>query len=321
LYLVFDTNYLRSLPSKDYVEGKIPPRLIEQLEIAFKRGDIVAIPRTVQIEINAWVQELAERELSNIRQAADLLKNKGYSVTPVIDEVVAPIDVFGLLKLKFPDVYLLEPTIEDYMEAERRASYKLPPLPKSKEGEEFRDRIIWSQILNISKTTDLPIVIVSGDAIFENGANSEEGVKANIQVVKTEEDLNQRLDQRPPVIQKIISDIVLFGDSLKEKEINIEEDSIKRIEDYRAHKDAYGTEIKKFTLAINESTGLPSKMSGKITYRGNIPVLLNLRWDSNEVEILRQLSQKELWDSTIKQQELTSHGKNLKSELKHLLQE
>lgn len=320
MYIVFDTNYLRSLPSKDYLEGKIPPRFVEQLEIAFKRGDIVAIPRTVQIEINAWVQELAERELNNTRQAAELLKNKGYSVTPAIDEVVVPIDVFRLLKLKFPDIYLLEPTIDDYMEAERRASYKLPPLPKNKEGEEFRDRIIWSQVLNISKTTDLPIVIVSEDAIFENGANSDEGVKANIQVVKTEEDLNQRLDQRPPVIQKIINDIVLFGDQLKQKEINIEEDSIKRIEDYKAHKDAYGTEIKTFTLAIDESTGLPSRISGKITYRGDIPVLLNLRWDSNEVEILRQLSQKELWDSTIKQQELALYRKNLESELKHLLQ-
>jgi hypothetical protein len=320
LYIVFDTNYLRSLPSKDYVEGKIPPRFIEQLEIAFKRGDIVAIPRTVQIEINAWIQELAERELNNIRQAAELLKNKGYSVTPGINEVVAPIDVFRLLKLKFPDLYLLEPTIEDYMEAERRASYKLPPLPKNKEGEEFRDRIIWSQLLNISKITDLPIVIVSGDAIFENGANSDEGVKANIQVVKTEEDLNQRLDKRPPAIQKIINDILLFREQLKEKKINIEEYSIKRIEDYRAHKDEHGTEIKTFTLAIDESTGLPSRMSGKITYRGNIPVLLNLRWDTNEVEILRQLNQKELLDSTIKQQELAWHRKNLESELKHLLQ-
>jgi len=320
LYIVFDTNYLRSLPSKDYLEGEIPPRFIEQLEIAFNRGDIVAIPRTVQIEINAWIQELAERELNNIRQAAELLKNKGYSVTPAINEVVAPIDVFRLLKLKFTDLYLLEPTIEDYMEAERRASNKLPPLPKNKEGEEFRDRIIWSQLLNISKITDLPIVIVSGDALFENGANSDEGMKANIQVVKTEEDLNQRLDKRPPTIQKINDDILLFREQLKEKKINIDEYSIKRIEDYRAHKDEHGTEIKTFTLAIDESTGLPSKMSGKITYRGNIPVLLNLRWDTNEVEILRQLNQKELLNITIKQQELAWHRKNLESELKHLLQ-
>jgi len=320
LYIVFDTNYLRSFPSKDYVEGKIPPRLIDQLEIAFKRGDIVAIPRTVQIEINAWVQELAERELNNIKRAAELLKNKGHSVTPAIAEVIAPIDVFHLLKQKFPAIYLLEPTFEDYMEAERRASYKLPPLPKNKEGEEFRDRIIWSQLLNISKTTDLPIVIVSGDAIFENGANSDEGLKANIQVVKTEEDLNQRLDQRPPVIQKIINDILLFGDQLKAKEINIKEDSIRRIEEYRTHKDAHGTEIKTFTMAIDESTGLPSRMNGRIIYVGNIPVLLNLRWDSNEVEISRQLSQKELSDSTIKQQELVFYRKNLESELKHLIQ-
>jgi len=320
LYIVLDTNYLRSLPSKDYVEGKMPPRLMDQLEIAFKRGDIVAIPRTVQIEINAWVQELAERELNNIKQAAELLKNKGHSVTPAIVEAIKPVDVFHLLKQQFPDIYLLEPTIKDYMEAEKRASYKLPPLPKNKDGEEFRDRIIWSQILNISKTTDLPILIVSGDAIFENGANSDEGLKANIQVVKTEEDLNQRLGQRPPVIQKIINDILLFGGQLKEKEIDIKEDSIRRIEEYRARTDAHGTETKTFTIAIDESTGLPSRISGKITYLGNIPVLLNLRWDSNEVEILRQLNHKELLDSTIKQQELAFYRKNLESELKHLIQ-
>lgn len=316
---MFDTNYLRSLPSKDYIEAKIPPKLIEQLEIAFRRGDIVAIPRTVVIEINAWVQELAERELNNLRQAAKQLKDKGYNVTPAIDEAVAPIDVFHLLKLKFPDVYLLEPTIMDYMEAERRASYKLPPFPKNKEAEEFRDRIIWSQVLNISKTTDSLIVIVSGDAIFESGANSNEGLQANIQVVKTEEDLNQRLGQRPAVIQKIINDVALFDDQLKVKKISIEKDLIKRIEDYKSHKSADGAEIKKFTLVIDQSTGLPSKMSGAITYSGNIPILLNLRWDSNEVEISRKLSETELLASIIKRQELTLYWKNLESELKHLL--
>jgi len=146
MYIILDTNYLRSLPSRDYVAGNIPEKLKNQLKTAFGRGDMVAIPRTVQIEINAWVNDLAKRESDSVKQASELLRSKGYSISPELSESVEAIDVFTLLKQEFSDLYLLEPTLDEYIEAEKRASNRLPPYPRNPDGEEFRDRIIWCQV-------------------------------------------------------------------------------------------------------------------------------------------------------------------------------
>ncbi len=319
LYIIFDTNYLRSLPSKEYVDGKIPEKLKKQLEIAFGRGDIVAVPRTVQIEINAWANGLAKKELENIRRASDLLKNKGYSISPELNEVAREIDVFALLQQEFPNLYLLEPTIDDYIEAEKRASNRLPPFPKNEDGEEFRDRIIWCQAVRISRITDLPFIIVAGDTLFYNGANSDEGRDANIQVVGNENDLDQRLDQRPLVIQVIVNSILLFDSQLKEKGIILKEESIRRIDGYRAMNEAQGVVVKNFVLVTGEVEGLPPQVEGKIIYRGITPVLLNLRWDSTEIEVLRHLNSEEEFTSTIEQQ-VTAVKKQLwETELKFLI--
>ena len=275
LYIIFDTNYLRSMPSGDYLKGEVPERLASQLDTAFERGDIVAVPKTVQTEINAWVREIAETEINSLRQASSLLTSKGFTVTPELDDQPDDVDVLEVLKKKFPDIYSLEPRIEDYMEAERRASFKLPPLPKKPDAEEFRDRVIWSQALNVASKNEFPVVIISNDKIFENGANSKEGMEANIKVAKTEEEFNQYLDQRAPAIQKIVDDILLFSIQLQEKGLKIRDESIERIEDYRAQKDSHGAVIKKFTIAFREGMKLPPKVRGD-----------GRRWGSDQVKCL-----------------------------------
>lgn len=59
--LIFDTNYLRKLGTIEYLESKLPPKLEEQIASALKRGDVVCVPRTVQMELNAWINELRKK--------------------------------------------------------------------------------------------------------------------------------------------------------------------------------------------------------------------------------------------------------------------
>jgi hypothetical protein len=319
--IVFDTNYLRSLGSKEFLFGQIPEKLQNQIELALNRGDILYIPKTVQIELNAWVRNLSEKESKSIRQAWDLLSNNGYKVIPAFSGEANEIDVFSVIKKKYNEVCSLEPSIDDYIDAENRASYRLPPLPKNPEGEEFRDRIIWSQLVALSKQKDLPILIVSGDRIFENGVNSEEGKDANISIAKTEDELNQWLDQRPPVIQGIIDDILLFRDELLKRNISIEDELIERIIDYRSVREPNGTLVKKFVLILRKQDRLPEKIQGKLLYQGDTPVFVSLQVNSELVEARREMTEQEVKDCTVESDFISSRKQIQEAELKNLIGE
>ncbi|MDQ7735730.1 PIN domain-containing protein [Halomonas sp. SpR1] len=320
-HIVFDTNYLRTLGSKDYLEGNIPEKLRVQIQSAIERGDAVAIPRTVQLEFNAWLKNLVDKDFANVRQAWELLKEKGFNISPEPSEAGNAIDIYDTIKRQFADVYLLEPEIDNYLDAERRASFRLPPLPKNIDGEEFRDRIIWSQLVSISHKSDLPIVIVSNDKIFENGANTEEGTSAKIINLKTEDDLNQWLDSRPEPIQKLINDIFIFRDKFIENNLSLSDANIDRVEDYRTKKESNGSIIRKFVLVTNEENSLPPRIKGNLIYHADDPVILDLKLDDRVVQIYRELTPQEEIQSEMKRQMESSKRQFLEAELKNLIGE
>lgn len=320
-HIVFDTNYLRSLGSKEYLEGNIPEKLQTQIQTAIDRGDAVAIPRTVQLELNAWVKDLADKDAANIKQAWELLSEKGFNITPEPMEAQKEIDVYSIIKQQFADLYLLEPNIDNYLDAETRASFRLPPLPKNPDGEEFRDRLIWSQILSISNNSELPIVIVSNDRIFENGANSEEGKAARIVNLKTEDDLNQWLDTRPEPIQNIINDIFIFSEQLVEHSIELKEENISRVSDYRSKREPNGNLIRKFVLITDGANGLPPRINGNLIYHAEYPVILDLKMADTVVQIHREFTPQEEIQSEIKRQMQSSKRQFLEAELKNIIGE
>lgn len=320
-HIVFDTNYLRSLGTKDYLEGNVPEKLRAQFQAAIERGDAIAIPRTVQLELNAWIKNLAKKDTASIRQAWDMLREKGFKVSPEPIETENKIDIFSIIKREFNDVYLLEPSIENYLDAEHRASFRLPPLPKNPEGEEFRDRIIWSQLILISKNSKLPIVMVSNDKIFENGANSEEGKIAQIVNLKTEDDLNQWLDSRPGSIQKLINDIFTFSEQLIENNIELKEENISRVSDYRSKREPNGNLIRKFVLVTDEANGLPPHINGNLIYHAEDPVILDLNLADTIVQIHRKYTPQEEIESEMRCQMQSSKRQFLEAELKNLIGE
>jgi hypothetical protein len=313
--LVFDTNYIRKLGTKEYLEGKVPKRFGEQIQLALDRGDAVVIPRTVQMELNAWIKEVAEKEAERISQAKDLLLSNGYTIEPNNRDEAKCIDAFGVIKSNFPDVYLIEPSPENYFEAERRTSYRESPLPKNPEGEEFRDRLIWCQLICLSNNSELPIVIVSEDKIFQNGANSHEGKDQNITILKTEEELNQWLDQRPDYVQKIINDLLLFTGEIESSGIFLNEQEIERIVDYRSVNEPNGTMIKKFRLLFKGG----SNVFCKLLYQGDVPVTVNIQTDDNEFTYSRNLSEEESRSSTLERHMKASRNQFQEVELHKLI--
>jgi hypothetical protein len=216
-------------------------------------------------------------------------------VQPESIDTPVDVDIAALMKTVFPAVHLLEPSLEDYKDAERRTSYHLPPNPrKSPDGEEFRDRLIWCQLVRYTKSNAIPILIVSGDGLFSNGAESGEGKSARIDVVEDASDLDQRLSQRPHHIEEIIENILMFESMLKQHGIDLTPTSISSIEELRQFNDANGSHVRKFTIRVSGSPQISTPVSATMVSIGGTPVSLDLTWEGNSLSLARTVSQEEL---------------------------
>ncbi|EKO3487579.1 hypothetical protein M3924_003248 [Vibrio fluvialis] len=91
----------------DYLEERIPEKLANQIEKAIARGDMVAIPRTVQIEFNAALKEQADKSHQALKQAYDLLVKQGFSISDERPNDVSYVDVWAVLKRKFEQVVVV----------------------------------------------------------------------------------------------------------------------------------------------------------------------------------------------------------------------
>lgn len=283
---MFDTNYLRGIGVHEYLSGKIPETIRRQLTAAVARGDLIALPSTVRLELNAWLSKISKDSEKTHTDAINLLQQAGYEVIPAEVSVTQKVDVFEIWQAEFPDVYIFEPSLEDYKEAERRTSYRLPPLPKNPEGEEYRDRLMWCQLVNRSDPAAAPVVLISNDIIFKNGAESSEGVNAYIRVIDGVADLDQWLDQRPAHIQLVIDQLMMFGEQLCKAGINIRENDISLIEGLRNIHEPSGSLVRKFVLHFKS---MPATMQVSMISLGETPLSLSIIKDGKTFEINRDM--------------------------------
>ena len=264
----------------DYLEERIPEKLSIQIEKAIGRGDMVAIPRTVQIEFNAALKKEADKKYQSLKQAYDLLIANGFTMSHEPPGEASYVDVWAIIKRQFNQVHLLEPKDSDYLEAEKRASCRLPPFPKNKpESEEMRDRVIWCQLLSLSKEIDVPIYLVSEDKIFENGAKLEEGLNANILILKGEDELNQHLESAPPHIKELIDNILSFVPQLADQGLRITSDEITMVSDVRKMNISFDQKESRFTLSLKQDEQVTT-WDGQLRYYSGEPQSLRLVSDS-----------------------------------------
>lgn len=259
LTIVFDTNYLKTFSQVEYLAGKIPEKLKAQINRAVERGDLVALMDTVRIETNAWLELAHQKKQQELNTSIQRLVAEGYTVTPANVPDSVPPDIFRILKLASEKCSTLSPTIDDYRRAERRTSYREAPHPKNPEAEEMRDRLIWCQMLRWSAESGNPVLIVSHDTIFKNGAKSEEGIRARINVVEGEVDLDQRLGDRPDHIAALVRSILIFAPELKERGIHLTEATIEGVEELRKVHEADGSITQKFLLLTSSDANLEAR--------------------------------------------------------------
>lgn len=285
--IIFDTNYLRTFSQLEYLAGKIPEKLRTQIVRAVERGDLVALVDTVRIETNAWLERAHQKKQQDLNAAVQRLITEGYTVNPPHVLETDPPDILHILQSASDKCITIAPTLADYKEAERRTSYRHAPLPKNPDGEEMRDRLIWCQILRLAKEHKNSILIVSGDTIFKNGANSKEGVEAGITVVEGEVDFDQRLGERPPHITAVINLVLTFAQELNDLGINLTQETIVGIEGLRKVQEADGSITQRFLLLTSGEANLDPQCLTSVNSIDNQPLSLTIA-ASEPISLTRQ---------------------------------
>ena len=156
------------------------PRHIEKLcRCVVAARAIIVLPRTVVFEDERHQTLLDEEEAVAVERAISRLRGWKVSI-PEIDvrKVMPKRDVVEALRLTGAIVEVEEPNLDDYREAEKRASLHSSPHPPDIASDEMRDLTIWQVATRIA-TRDGGAVLVSRDQVHahERGANEAQVAK------------------------------------------------------------------------------------------------------------------------------------------------
>jgi hypothetical protein len=155
---------------------------------AAQSGAVLALPRTVILEHEHQQQALAEKEVAKLDAAASLLSQwrvsvPGFSARDLIHRV----DLTTALQATGIAVEVHDPTLDDYRDAERRASFHLAPQAPDAKSDEMRDLVIWAVALRIAKQ-DSGAMLVSRDQIHVDKRGSQEAESAGLRRASTLDD-------------------------------------------------------------------------------------------------------------------------------------
>lgn len=320
--IVLDTNYLRGLGVDSYPKGQLPPELVRQLSLAEKRGDLIIVPETVVIELDAWLLTVAKKQFESLLDAVKAVEHAGLSINGTIPQEPAPPKFAPILNANFPKAHILRPDLEDYREAERRTSGRLPPLPKDANGEEFRDRIIWIQCLRHAQSSKQHVLIVSGDTIFKNGAASDEGKSANIYVASGPSEFDQYLGERSAHVSELLDQIISLSKHLANPPFPLTDQDISAIEDIRSVVDHNGVLIRSFVLVGSTNGTLPERTSGSIAFIGGVPISMSLALPDGAKTIeLDPRTTPNLRESFMRHIQFGAEAQRRRDELKRILEQ
>jgi hypothetical protein len=163
----------------------LPKHIEDFCRKAAEFGAILALPRTVILESQRQQQKLCDEAMTKLEDAASLLREWGVGVPTFSASVlVQRIDVLSALRTTMIKVEVHDPTLEDYRDAELRASLHLSPQAPDTKTDEMRDLIIWTIALRLARH-DGGAILVSRDEIHLHERGSGEANTAKLHRAKT----------------------------------------------------------------------------------------------------------------------------------------
>jgi len=137
-------------------------------------GALIVIPRTTLLEDQRHQRRLVEEGVAALDGAIALLERYGIHNYDVDSRsLVSTGDLVSALRATGIQVELVDPTLEDYRNAEERAALRLPPHPPAIKSDEMRDLVIWAVALRIAKRDGKAILISRDEVHMHERGNGE----------------------------------------------------------------------------------------------------------------------------------------------------
>lgn len=176
--------------------------VLRLIDACSRQGHTVVIPETSKLEFDRKQGELVDNAKNELESAYATLARFEVSYehrSPA--EVIAPPDLLALIANNGAVAKIVEPTLEDYREAHRRASLHLEPHPPGDtKSDEMRDLIIWMTALRLARECD-GALLVSRDVVHTHSRGDVEADEAGLMRVKTIDDALEFLDVQTPAGQ------------------------------------------------------------------------------------------------------------------------
>jgi hypothetical protein len=135
---------------------------------------VLVLPRTVILENERSQRLLYEEVTAGIEAARSTLTKWGVTVPEFNSEdLVRSVRLEEALRETGVKVEVEDPTLDDYRDAERRASLHLAPQSPKAEADEMRDLVIWALALRVA-ARDGTAILVSRDRVHSDESGSEE---------------------------------------------------------------------------------------------------------------------------------------------------
>jgi hypothetical protein len=140
---------------------------------AAQSGASLVVPRTVILENERHQLGARNETIRQLNDASATLARWGVAVPPfVAEELISKVDIVTALQATGITVEVQDATLDDYQDAERRASLHLAPQSIDAKTDEMRDLVIWATALRIARR-DGAAILISRDDVHAGESGSE----------------------------------------------------------------------------------------------------------------------------------------------------
>ncbi len=191
----------------------LPPHIKKFCHAAKLAGAVLVLPRTVLLEDERHQTTLGTSLLQDAEKAISALRDAEVELPEIhIPKEMQNVSVVDALRAVGVTVEVEDPNLDDYREAERRASLHLAPHPPEGKSDEMRDLVIWQVALRLA-AQDGPALIVSRDEVHIHERGEPEATIAQLLRAKSFDDaLSVLAEHSAPHIRDAILDLgVGFG--------------------------------------------------------------------------------------------------------------
>lgn len=143
-------------------------------------GHTLIVPRTVLLELERMQDQAREAEIKRLKDAYGTLDQHRveYQKKPP-EELIRKPDLIALMRASGAAVEIEEATLDDFNDAQKRASLHLPPGDPSSKSDEMRDLVIWAISLRLARK-EKDVLLVSVDHVHSGERGTEEAARTGL---------------------------------------------------------------------------------------------------------------------------------------------